>query len=433
MATGQSIRRRPSISELSPQATLAVAIVIGLALRVFWNLIAPVHPVSDFLWYFKRATWLAEGFGYIATIDAPTAFFPVGYPAFLAGIFVIFGPSLVAAKAANILISTLTIWIVYQLTARMLTTENPRRARIQKTTVLLFALFPSQILYTALVSDSALFQFLLCGGVLVLLPARPGLGRLTSGGIIFGLATLTRPYTILVPAVVMVIRGARAGFADRMGRQALVYAVAFAVLIPWGFRNARELGGFVLVSTNGGVNLLIGNGAGATGSFTAAPLAPFNETDLSEYEVDRLAWSLGKKAILEDPLRFVGLVPKKILYMFADDAQALRWNLRGLRPDQVPIRYSLLEYVGMGAVQLYYMIVLLGSLAFIALGVRRGLFQREVSAIGFWIMAVFTCVAIVFFGDSRFHFPLTPFLCFYAACSWEAIRHGLWKDTAEHT
>jgi len=426
MPTGQSSERGSSTIKASHRWYLATAIMIGLLLRAGWNLIVQVRPVSDYLWYFERATWLAAGSGYITGDGLPTAYFPVGYPAFLAVLFVVFGHSLMVVKAANIVLSTATIWVVARLSERMLVTGESRRYRIVEVAAFLFALFPSQVLYTALVSDSVLFQFLLCTGTLALLTARTGWRRLAAGGAIFGLATLTRPYAIVVPGVLMACQRRRGGFGVRVRRLILVYVAVVMVLIPWMLRNARSLGGLVPVSTNGGVNLLIGSGPGATGAFTETPLAPMKEAALSEYDADRLAWRLGAEAILRNPLRFIGLAPRKIVHLFADDAQALRWNLKGMRARTSPARYSSLELTGMGIVQFYYSLIVLGSLTFVALAIRSGLLRRDVSALGLWIMAAFTCTSIGFFGDPRFHFSLTPFMCFYAACFWESVRHRPW-------
>ena len=423
LSEGRWNRLGAAIFGSSAEPAFAVAIVAGLVLRVGWNLIAPVSPVSDYLWYFERAMGLAGGSGYITPEGLPTAYFPVGYSAFLAALFVPFGPSLAAAKTANIILSVATIWVAYLLFKRMLATDASRTKRVVQVAVFLLAFFPSQILYTALVSDSVLFEFLLCSGILVLMPATPGLGRLAGGGALFGLAALTRPYAILVPGVLMVFRTGGSGFADRMRRLALVYAAVIVVLAPWAVRNARSLGGFVPVSSNGGINFLIGNGPGATGAFTEAPLARVKEAGLSEREADRLAWRLGVEAVITSPFRFLSLAPKKVFYMYADDAQALRWNLKGMRARDAPVRYSPLELAGMGVVQLYYTVVVLASIAFAVLAIRRRLFRREVSAIGYWILLAFACTAILFFGDPRYHFPVTPFLCFYAACFWEAVRH----------
>jgi hypothetical protein len=428
VSAGQPSQRVTSIFTTSPGQFLALVIGIALILRIGWNLIVHVRPVSDFLWYFERATWLASGSGYITAEGLPTAYFPVGYPAFLAALFAGFGVSVVAVQAANIVLSAITIWIVYRLSERMLGAEIPRGDRVSgdrvsRVAVLLLALFPSQILYTSLASDSVLFQFLLCLGLLVLMAARIGWARLAVGGMIFGLATLTRPYAVLVPGVVLACRGGRDRVFVQARRLIVVYAAVVMVLAPWMIRNARSVGGAVPVSTNGGVNLLIGNGPGATGGFTEAPFARLREAGLSEYQTDRLAWRLGAEAVLSDPLRFFRLAPRKIMHMFADDSQALRWNLKGIRPRTSAAGYSPLEVAGMGAVQVYYTLAVLGSLAFLVLAARRRLFHREVSAVGYWIAAAFTATAIIFFGDPRFHFPLTPLLCFYAACFWELFRN----------
>src|SRR3990167_3428778 len=70
---------------------------VRLALIVF----VPVEPGSDALWYFNRASTLAEQGSYSEN-GLPTAFWPVGYPAFLALLFTFTGTHLAVAQFANL-------------------------------------------------------------------------------------------------------------------------------------------------------------------------------------------------------------------------------------------------------------------------------------------------------------------------------------------
>ena len=64
---------------------------VGLAaiMRLFWIFAVDTQPVSDFNWYFERAIEISRGNGY--SIDGkPTAFWPVGYPAFVGIVLFVF-------------------------------------------------------------------------------------------------------------------------------------------------------------------------------------------------------------------------------------------------------------------------------------------------------------------------------------------------------
>ena len=88
-------------------------------------------------------------------------------------------------------------------------------------------------------------------------------------GALVGWATLIRPQAVLLPFFLL---PAVAFFRSRLSlvsktfvlRIALVSAGLAAVVAPWSYRNYRAFGEFVLVSTNGGDNLLIGNGPNST-------------------------------------------------------------------------------------------------------------------------------------------------------------------------
>jgi len=93
----------------------ALAVVaVSVAARGAWVTIVHAHPVSDYLFYYESAVSLATGHGY-SILGHPTAFFPVGYPAFLTGLFAALGPSLRVVSVSGVVLWTLAALFAYLL------------------------------------------------------------------------------------------------------------------------------------------------------------------------------------------------------------------------------------------------------------------------------------------------------------------------------
>ena len=68
---------------------VAANFLMAAVLRIGWVSLYEIYPVSDCQFYFQSAIDLARGNGYLRN-GALTAFWPVGYPAFLAELFLVF-------------------------------------------------------------------------------------------------------------------------------------------------------------------------------------------------------------------------------------------------------------------------------------------------------------------------------------------------------
>ena len=94
-------------------AILAVAFLVRLA-AVFAIEVNPRFGWQfDMTWYDVVARRLVKGWGYVSPTYTPTAAWPPGYPLFLATIYGVFGPSLLAAKVANALLGAATALVTY--------------------------------------------------------------------------------------------------------------------------------------------------------------------------------------------------------------------------------------------------------------------------------------------------------------------------------
>jgi hypothetical protein len=176
--------------------------------------------------------------------------------------------------------------------------------------------------YTASTLYPQTLGTLLFVGALLLLEVRkhPTIAT-TAAGALFGLLVLSIPAFMLVTPLVLagmwVVNRGEPGLFIR--RSALFLLWAVLVVTPWTLRNAHVFGRFVPVSTNSGVNLLLGN------SENARPNSGVN-VDISRYEeqVEGLGEAEGDARlrrfaldwILDNPGRAAELYVRKVLNYF---------------------------------------------------------------------------------------------------------------------
>jgi hypothetical protein len=303
---------------------LLAACALGALLRVLWMTTVHSVPVSDFAYYVSKATALANGQGY-ANNGVPTAFWPPGYPIFLAGVFKAFGSSLAVAKATNIVLWTATTVLVYLLGLRL---DGRATAAVAAFTV---ALFPEFILFANLTSSENLFIPLVLGAALAFSPKQkmsgpPNWKRSLLAGLLLGFAVVVRTTAVLLPplmALVLVLwYRSRPAFIS-----ACLLLAAFAISpAAWVVRNAVVMGSPVL-STNGGISMWTGNNPLATGGYRLK--GPTPPTDISTPEKELASNSQYTKAaitfVVTEPARFIALVPEKAVQLFAKPA-TLGWN-----------------------------------------------------------------------------------------------------------
>lgn len=280
------------------------------------------EPVWDGHYYDFGARRLAAGLGYSDASGGgwhPWCHYPVGYSAFLAGIYRVFGPGPHVATVANALVGALLAVVVHRL-ARYGTSE--RRALIAG---LLVALSPGLIVYAALVMTEPLAALgLVTSAWLAARDAqtRPLRGAL-AGGVALGLTALVRPQSLVcAPALALFALASEpdARLRERLLRAAktatVALAAAFAVIAPWTARNCRVMDGCALVSTNAGWNLAIGAFPRATGRFETLHATDGCSIVTGQVQQDRCWLDAGVGWIKADPARWLSLVPRKLSETF---------------------------------------------------------------------------------------------------------------------
>jgi 4-amino-4-deoxy-L-arabinose transferase-like glycosyltransferase len=241
------------------RVSAGLAMLTGLALRLFFILKFPVQDSGDAPFYIELAwNWLKKGvYGFpIGGQLTPVDMRVPGYPAFLAAIFTFFGQSARAVMVAQALVDLATCFLVALLAALMARPESRRRVALAG--LGLAALCPFTANYTSVVLTETLVIFLTTLALLVLLEAyaatsppqrtsgfSPWFSRWLLGGLVAGFGTLVRPETpllLLAAGLVLLARWWRPTEWKKLIRAgALMGAGLLLPLLPWAARNWNEL------------------------------------------------------------------------------------------------------------------------------------------------------------------------------------------------
>lgn len=347
---------------------LASALASRLAVAAWAG--ASFPAAADGHYYDVLARRLAAGQGYTwAWPDGVVTFaahYPVGYPWLLSLAYRLLGASPVVAGALNAVIG---------IAAALAGLGLARRAMGERAAVafaVIAAVDPALLLYQPAVMTEAVTAHLLVVAAYVASRAHDASSRgeragawLGALGALLGLAVLVRPQCLLVAPLFGAL-AVRARLPGRLAAGAIVTACALVICAPWTARNCVRMKHCSLVSVNGGWNLLIGAGPGATGHWTPVPVPDACKTVYDEAQKDVCFGREARGMIAAEPLRWLSLVPKKLRATF-DYAGAAPWYLstsNGARVTEAGKR-------ALGGVETLFHRVLLGA-ALLGLGLAPG-------------------------------------------------------------
>jgi 4-amino-4-deoxy-L-arabinose transferase-like glycosyltransferase len=382
--------------------SLLYVLALGLVVRTAFISFHQRPLISDEREYDRLAYNLASQAAY--TYDGtPTAYRPIGYPAFVSASYFVLGHHPVAIKFLQALIDIGTSFLIY-----ILLVGFPDRIRVLAAGLWAFNL--PAILYVNLLMSETVFTFLLVLTTVLLTrysDKRPRSVYLI--GICLGVLVLIKPSALIFLLALPF-------FYRRLNltvRALSLAALAFLlVLAPWFLRNYLAFGRLSLAS-NGGINLLIGNNPQATGAYGITFDPAILESARSEFEADQLAFQSASQYIIQNPGRFVLNATKKLGRLFESEGGLLVWTFH-VSPEDTHTRYAE-KYASIPfSLTLltncpYLSMMLLGVFGFLA-SKKDPFWWISSSLAGSWVL-----LHLIFFGGGRFHFPLMPFVAIYAA------------------
>lgn len=404
--------------------TLALLLFITASTRLAW--LSFVHPNpndgrwDDTVWYRLSASMVAHGHGYANPYtDTPTAAWPPGYPVFLGAVFKAFGEGIAQTYVANVVLAMATVLIVYAIGVLLF---DRRTAALAAGAV---AIWPGQVFFVSLTLSEVLFTALFSLGMLLIVLAwkfarwRPVL--VIALGVVTAAAALTRGQAfVLLPLAPLAWYLGGVNWRRAIGWGILAAAVTAVAIAPWVARNVRELHSPVIVATNVGGNLWLGSHEGASGRMnTAQPLPVPSRTGLTqtEYEVkgDRMAFRAGFEYMIHHPADEMRLAGAKLRAMYEADSTALDWNSayeNSFYPEPLG---DWLRGIANG-----FWFVALG-IAGAGLIVDRARLRGILGILPATLL-LWTAVHLVFFGDSRFHYPVVFIVALLAARGVTALQ-----------
>ncbi|NQU94909.1 MAG: glycosyltransferase family 39 protein [Candidatus Omnitrophica bacterium] len=249
----------------------------AFSIRVLYLAGSPTGIETDEIEHDNLAMRLLEERAYVDSDGAATSYRPPFYAGFLAFIYAIFGHSYFAVRVIQVIISSITVCILY------LTAEKIFNKPTAIITGIFSSLYMTFIICSKMLYTETLFTFLLVSIIyLAIIAKKPGVKWFCLLGILCGIATLTRSAAVFLPFIVLFIllpkmRKNKLPWT-KIAAFSLALALCFLILIvPWTVRNYRAHGKFVLVSTNGGINMYQGLCKPADGMiFTFPPGSPMS-------------------------------------------------------------------------------------------------------------------------------------------------------------
>lgn len=435
------------------RSSVIVLLVFAFLLRAGFLFLAGVNAplTGDESAYQQIAENVAAGRGFFQTNNP---FFPGQtlyawqaplYPLALAALYQFAGVNLFVAKVFGIVVSTATVFVVYDFARRVFRTplldelaDEMLAHRIAMTAAFLVAIYPGFLTLAHLLLSEGLFIFLVMLAFdLVARALEEEKGRgwawlwMAAGGAAWGLATLTRGLTLyFLPLFVLWLvwvvwrtDGSLAAFGSALVTGLVFAVVAVAVIAPWSARNYFQFQQVVLLETKGGVNLWLGNSPYTPNEFVRnvwkvgvrEPM--LNVLPQDELQRDRAAYGLALDYLRAEPLAAVARVPAK----FADF-----W---GFERSMVDVAESTREGGGWNslpklaadilAIVVYVFVMVCGIFGFIHAPERwraRDGLAWKVLLGGF--VLYFLALHLLIFGDGRFHLPLIPLFAMYGAWFW---------------
>ena len=384
-------------------AILALALAARIGFAVWSGHLQLANDPAD---YQRLAVSIVHGHGFGTTVVAPgggpTAFRPPLFPLVLAVLYRVVGVHLVAARALEAVLGTLTVALV-GLVARQL--WDGRRALAA---MALAAVYPPFLLAGGSLLSESLSLPLELGCFAAALHARRARrpGRwIGLCGLLAGLDVLTRSDSVvlLLPLALLAAPVGRRGRA-RIGAVALLGLTAAAAVTPWLVRDAVVMGRFVPVTTQAG---LVASGTyNDTAAHDSAHPAAWRPTNLvpgyvpllrgTEIQEESALRSAALRYVRQHPtypLRVVGWNLVRLFDLDGLGTPRASWGANGYGPGTAAS-----DAVGLAVA---------GVLAFVGLaaGAARGV-PRSI-----WLAPVLlVLVTAVVLGESRLRLGVDPFL-----------------------
>ncbi len=363
------------------------------------------HPVLDAETYFRAASALAAGDGWAE----PVYWQPPGYPYFLAAVLWLWGPGFLAPRLVQAILGALTAALTCAVGARVFGRGVGFAAGLIVAVYGLLIYYDGELLAPSL----AICLQMATLYAAVRAPGEQGGRGWLAAGLLGGLSAVTNAAFLLVLPVLALAARRRAGW--------LLVGAAVAVA-PVTLRNWTRGGELVLVSSNAGVNLYLGNnprydatvGMRPGRDWQALLLAPRLHGVSGAAPASRFFAARVGAYAARDPGAFVALQARKLRLLAGGDEIPRNQEIYPARAWSPVLQVLLWKAPGLA-----FPFGLLLPLAVVGLGAAARRAPMLAAAVGALALGV-----VAFFVTARYRAPLVPLLALFAAAGvrWAVVE-----------
>lgn len=289
-----------------------LAVLFTVATQLYAFSLGNTIRYPDEAEYLRLARNLVDIGQYTLDGSTPTAYRPPAYPLMLAAGMKL-GLPVVALRAINTAILPACMGLLYLLLRR----QYPAQAGIA---VVLIMAYPVLVYTAATFYPQIPATALLLSALVVLFPgAPPASHRCLIAGMLLGLSLLMVPtfgLALAFTALFVAVHPFQRKTAIRAG---LILCGAGIIIAPWIVRNAVVFQRLIPLSTNSGINLLLGNSEYTTpNSGTTADISRYTESarGLSEVDANDYYTQAAVTFMKDNPGRTARLYAAKLLNYF---------------------------------------------------------------------------------------------------------------------
>ncbi len=410
------------ISKINRTVFLVTLVIIALLPRLVWIYFIQTQPYSDFLHLHNYGVNASNG-DFTGFVDFYKVFpFKMSFGLVLAGIYSIFGTSLIVAKIFNVILSVALVLIIYS-GGKLL--YGDKAGRISG---LLAALWPADIMYTSVIASEHLFLVLFTGATVLVLrfiknytyknyEFTNGNLLLMSIGLLTALAQLIRPMAMLLLPVtivfILIYQRYRSGLVASFGlklKSILLLTASYLIIINLINLPVQNITGIDVTRSDSGFNLMIGTNFKSDGMFNNED---FNLIEKSSYDIDKVHEEARKIAIdriTNNPTKLPGLFINKINIFWGNENYGYYWSTSPVKDTSVGNVVKSHPKAFNSLAQAFYVLIIMLSICACLYSLRE---KRYDALIILMIFGGIFFSYLLLEVQSRYHLPVMPLLIMF--------------------
>lgn len=414
---------------------VAAMTLVALALRIAWIEIADTRltEYADPQWYFVTASNIANGLGMTVSqtvfgekqyLTGPGGYeavrWPPGYSLTLGSFFFVFGTGVKTGLMLNAVVGAALVPVTFAIGRQL------QGARVGFVAAAVVMLYPAHIVWTSVYYSDLLFALPFAAATLLILAtqSKGGIVAAVTVGLLIGFAAIIRPQALILVPIAGIFWYLRTPERSRLllkiGAVAVAAGTCVGIVSAW---NSVRTDSLTLVSRNFGYNLRIGHAPYSTGRYllpedlwATAVSQPATSASLPD---EGIATRRAISYAVTHPLKELELSVRKVYYLYTTDSDALVWATNfGKNPlhssqDLTSRLYDLMD------------VIAIAFLILVAASLPRTLTLHRDMLLPWLILAGWTGLHIVFFGEPRYRLPILPILATFAGVTIVGILDAL--------